>query len=285
VPGGEVWYAIVGAGGGIPLVVLHGGPGFPHDYLGSLDALADERPVVFYDQLGCGRSDHPDDPALWRIERFGAELGQVRAALGLERVHLLGHSWGTMLATDYALTPPVGLASLVLASPLLSTARWLADQAAYRRQLPADVRCTLDRCEATGATDSREYAAAMAVYFGQHGCRLETGPEALQHSSGGMNPAVYQAMWGPNEFCVTGNLADYDRTSRLGELALPVLLTCGRYDQAAPATVAWYQSLLPDAELAVFEQSAHMPHLEEPERYLATIRGFLRQVEARARAM
>src|SRR5688500_13940495 len=98
VEGGRVWYGVVGAGAGAPLLALHGGPGYPHDYLEPLERLAGERPVIFYDQLGCGRSDRPDEPALWRVERFVDELGRVRAELSLEQVHLLGHSWGSMLA-------------------------------------------------------------------------------------------------------------------------------------------------------------------------------------------
>lgn len=107
VPGGRVWYRIVGKDApGIALLVLHGGPGAPHDYLENLGALADERPVVFYDQLGCGRSERPDNPALWQLDRFVAELAAVRQALGLDRVHLLGQSWGTMLAVQALLHPP-----------------------------------------------------------------------------------------------------------------------------------------------------------------------------------
>lgn len=120
VVGGRVWCRIAGIGDRIPLLALHGGPGIPHDYLEPLVEVADERPVVFYDQLGCGRSDRPDDPSLWQIGRFVAEVSQVREALGLARVQILGHSWGTILAADYALHQPLGLVSLVLASPALS---------------------------------------------------------------------------------------------------------------------------------------------------------------------
>lgn len=128
VTGGRVWYRIVGARtGATPLLLLHGGPGAPSYYLESLAALADERPVVFYDQLGCGRSDKPSDPTLWRVDRFVEELGQIREALDLAEVHLLGHSWGTMLATDYMLTRPKGVTSLILASPSLSIPRWIED--------------------------------------------------------------------------------------------------------------------------------------------------------------
>lgn len=281
VTGGRVWYQVVGSGDATPLLTLHGGPGYPHDYLEPLAALADERPVVFYDQLGCGRSDRPDDSSLWRAERFVEELGQVREALGLEQTHILGQSWGSMLATDYALTKPAGLVSLILADPPLSIPRWLDDAAKYRRELPAEVQEVLDRHEAAGTTDSDEYDAAAMEYYKRHVCRLDPWPDAIMRTFEGAGHAVYKTMWGPSEFFMTGSLKDYDRTPRLHEIGVPTLFLCGRYDEATPEATAWYHSLLPGSELVVFEQSSHMPHLEESESYLATARDFLRRAEER----
>jgi proline iminopeptidase len=279
VPGGRVWYQVVGEGSGVPLLALHGGPGGTHYYFEPLLPLADERPLVLYDQLGSGRSDRPGDLSLWRIERFVAEIAAVRDALGLDRVHLLGHSWGTMLAADYLLTQPPGIVSRTLVSPLLSTARWVADQAAYRLALPPDVEAILTQYEEEGTTAAPEYEAAVAVYFQRHGCRLAEPPAALQEMFAGMGADVYQTMWGSSEFYCTGNLRDYDRTAQIAQLGLPLLFACGRYDQSAPATVADYQRRLPGAELVVFEQSAHLLHLEEPDRFVAVLRDFLRRAE------
>ncbi|MGH9660012.1 MAG: alpha/beta fold hydrolase, partial [Bryobacteraceae bacterium] len=153
VEGGAVWYKIAGAGERTPLLALHGGPGYPHDYLAPLEALSDERPVVFYDQLGCGRSGRPqNDPSLWVVERFVRELARVREALGLGRVHLFGHSWGSMLAVDALLDGARGVDSLVLASPALSIPRWLSDAARLRLLLPAHVQAVLEGHEAAGTT-------------------------------------------------------------------------------------------------------------------------------------
>lgn len=279
VPGGRVWYRVVGSSNAIPLLTLHGGPGFPHDYLEPLEGLSDERPVVFYDQLGCGKSDRPEDPALWRAERFVEELGQVREALGLKQVHILGHSWGSMLATDYVLTRPAGLVSLILASPCLSVPRWLADLEGYRSRLPAGVREVLDWHEAADTTDSKKYEAATMEFYRRHLCRLDPWPDAMMRMLHGAGLPVYHTMWGPTEFFMNGNLAGYDRTGHLHKIAVPTLFTCGRYDEATPDATAWYQSLLPGSEIAVFEQSAHMPHLEETERYLQVVRDFLGRVE------
>ncbi len=282
VTGGLVWYKIVNPGNTIPLLTLHGGPGTPHDYLEPLEGLADERPIIFYDQLGCGKSQRPDDTNLWQTRRFVEELGQIREALKLEQVHLLGHSWGSMLAVDYALTKPAGLMSLILASPPLSIPRWLKDLEIYRRELPVEVQQVLDEHEAKGATDSEEYQAATMEFYQRHLCRLDPWPEPLERGIAGEGTVVYNTMWGPTEFFMTGNLLHYDRTDRLGEIDIPTLFTCGRYDEATPDATAWYQSLLPKSELVVFEQSAHLPHLEETEGYLEMVRNFLQQVEQRS---
>jgi proline iminopeptidase len=288
VTGGMVWYQIIGAGdadgAGDPLVLLHGGPGFPSDYLSPLAALGQERPVVFYDQLGCGRSGRPIDSGLWRLERFVAEVGQVLAGLNLTRYHLLGHSWGAMLALDYALGGPAGLRSLILASPPLSLRRWLADAARYRAALPKAIREALDSHEAAGTIDTDAYAEAMGAYYARHVCRLDPSPEPLLRAREGFGQAVYRAMWGPSEFVIDGNLGDYERADRLPALAIPTLFTCGLHDEASPEATAFYAGLVPGAQTAVFERSSHLPHLEEPDAYLGVTRAFLRGVERRAGA-
>ena len=280
VEGGRVWYRIVGEGPKVPLLTLHGGPGCPHDYLLPLAALGDERPVIFFDQLGCGKSDRPTDSGLWRIDRFVRELATLRAALGLDRIHLLGHSWGTMLATDYALARPEGLISLILASPAISMPRWAADLAAYRARLPRPLRDTLDRHEAAGTTASPEYLRATLLFYQHHVCRIQPWPDLVRRSFDNVAEQVYGTMWGPNEFTATGNLREYDRRDRLGEIALPTLFTCGRFDEATPATTAHYQRLLPGSELRVFERSAHMAMIEESAEFVAVVRDFLARTEA-----
>ncbi|HLX57869.1 MAG TPA: proline iminopeptidase-family hydrolase, partial [Ktedonobacteraceae bacterium] len=264
-----------------PLLILHGGPGTPHDYLEPLEALADERPIIFYDQLGCGKSERPDDVNLWFSERFVEELGQIREALGLKQVHIFGHSWGSMLAVDYALTRPEGLVSLILASPPLCIARWLQDAADYRSRLPLEVQNILDRHEAAGTTDSEDYQWATMEYYRRHICRLKPWPDSLERARAAEGTVVYQTMWGPTEFFMTGNLLNYDRTARLHEINVPTLFTCGRYDEATPEATAWYQSFIPGSEMVCFEHSAHMPHLEETKGYLRVVRGFLDRVEQR----
>lgn len=245
-----------------------------------LEPLSDERPVVLYDQLGSGNSSKPSDPSLWTVELFLAELENVREALGLERVHLLGQSWGGMLAQEYALTEPAGLVSLVLSSTLSSAVLWREESLRLRAALPEEVRTALDRHEAAGTTDDPEYERAIFEFLHRHLCRIDPWPPVVEEMLHATNLEVYNTMWGPSEANPTGILADWDVTPRLGEIQVPALVLCGRHDEATPRQAETIAAALPDAELVVFEESAHLAPLEETDRYLATVRGFLARAEA-----
>ncbi len=225
VDGYDVWYRRVG-GGGTPLLVLHGGPGSGHDYLEPLQALATDREVIFHDQLGCGRSDKPDDSSLWRMERFVSELDTVRRGLGLEKVHLLGQSWGGWLAIEYMLSRPSGVMSLVLASTSASIPQFVAEASRLKEALPPEVYQVMRRHEAAGELQHPEYVAAVLEFYERHLCRLDPVPEPLQRTFRVIEGnAVYATMNGPNEFTVTGNLKDWDRTDRLAEILVPTFIT------------------------------------------------------------
>jgi proline iminopeptidase len=279
VPGGKVWYEVVGDGPGLPLITLHGGPGSTHYGLEPLKALADARPVIFYDQLGCGSSDRPDDLSLWTTERFVEELHLLRKELGLDRTHILGHSWGTMLGVDYYLTHPEGVQSLIMSSPCISIEKWIEDCNRYRSQLPLDVQEAMDRNEAAGTTDSDEYRKAEDVFTRRHVRRIDPMPPAMLKGRATRSAIVYETMWGPSEFYMTGNLKGYDRSADLHKISVPTLYSCGRVDEAAPDTVKWYASLTPTAEFVVYENSAHMAYWEETDRYLSVVRDFLAKAE------
>jgi proline iminopeptidase len=282
VDGGKVWYQVInGRSSGTPLICLHGGPGYPHDYLEPLAGLADARPVIFYDQLGCGNSERPSDARLWILDRFVVELRQVVAALHLERVHILGHSWGSMPLMDYALTRAPELAGLILASPCMSVKRWTEDGRALVAQLPSEMRDSIERNEAAGTTATPEYRTAMHEFSIRHICRLDPWPLAAQRSGAKSNDDIYTVMQGVSEFNITGNFRYYERAERLHEIDLPVLWICGRDDEARPETLAYFQSLVPGSGLAVIQDAGHFAHLEQPEAYLAAIRGFLARADAR----
>lgn len=282
VPGGQVWYQIVGSGRAIPLLTLHGGTGAGHDNLEPFEALASDRPVVFFDQLGCGRSDIPNDVSLWRIERFVEAVAAIRQALGLNRVHLYGQSWCGWLAIEYMLGKPAGVASLILGSTAASMRQFVDELAPLRAALPQEVQDTLQHYEATGDYYHPEYERAVWAFLGPLFCRLRPFPQAITRTKEifDRNRVPYETMWGPNNFTVTGNLKDWDRTNRLGEIVVPALILCGRYDEVTPGCSETLQRALPNSEMHVFEQSAHMAHLEEREHYMQMVRDFLRRVEA-----
>jgi proline-specific peptidase len=191
---------------------------------------ASGRSVIFYDQLGCGNStitvDH--DPSLWTVDLFVEEVGVLRDALGLDRVHLLGQSWGAMLGMEYALTQPEGMVSLVLHSGLASARAFEAGARGLLEQLPTDVRKTIARLEAAGVYGP-EYEAALLPFFQRHICRLDPWPDYIHGMLAKVrqNPEVYLAMWGPSDFTLVGTLSDWDITDRLGEISIPTLLMSG----------------------------------------------------------
>ena len=286
VEGGRVWYRRLGEGDALPVLLLHGGPGAAHDYMLPLaERLSEHRPAIVYDQLGCGRADRPDDTSLWTVDRSVTEVDQVRAALGLDRCHLLGQSWGGWLAIDYMARGPVGVAGLVLASTSASIAQFVAGARRLIDALPEPHRTALQELGARGEYDHPDYRAAEQEFYRRHLCRMDPWPEALVRSSDQMEGnQVYATMNGPTEFDVIGRLRTWDRTPDLGRIDVPTLITCGRYDEIAPACSETIAEGIPDARVVVFEESAHVAHLEEAEAYAGTVEEFLESVEARAAA-
>jgi len=286
VEGGRVWYRRLGEGDALPVLLLHGGPGAAHDYMLPLaERLSEHRPAIVYDQLGCGRADKPDDTSLWTVDRSVTEVDQVRAALGLEHCHLLGQSWGGWLAIDYMARGPVGVAGLVLASTSASIAQFVAGARRLIDALPEPHRTALQELGARGEYDHPDYRAAEQEFYRHHLCRMNPWPEALVRSSDQMEGnQVYLTMNGPTEFDVIGRLRTWDRTPDLGRIDVPTLITCGRYDEITPACSETIAEGIPDARVVVFEESAHVAHLEEAEAYAGTVEEFLESVEARAAA-
>ena len=279
VPGGPVWYRVVGAGRHTPLLLVHGGPGGDSCVMSALGELGGERPVVFYDQLGSGRSRRPTDLSLFRLDRFVEELDTVRRRLGLTRVHLLGHSWGGALVLEYVLRKgTAGVESLVLAGPLVSTRDWVADADVLRRALPPEVQAALLRHEAAGTTTSAEYLDARAEYYARY-LYHHPKPPIPACTGRGWNQVVYELMWGATELTCTGTLRDFDVTARLAEIHVPVLLMVGEFDELRAETARRYARLLPRAQVAVIEDAGHMSMVDQPEKVKAVVRGFLAEVE------
>jgi L-proline amide hydrolase len=287
--GHHVWYRIVGERelpGRLPLLVLHGGPGATHQYLESLGNLAASgRRVIFYDQIGCGNSDRPTDPDFYSAELFVDELATLRRELGLAHVHVLGQSWGGMLAMQYAIGQPAGLASIIVADSPADMMQWVSEANQLRAQLPPDVQRTLDEHEAAGTTADPAYAAAVDVFYRRHVCRLETWPDEVQRTVRALETDgfVYNVMNGPSEFHVIGKLKTWSILDQLGRIDAPTLLISGAYDEATPAIVGSIAQRIPHAEWVLFKESSHMPHVEERTAFQATVRAFLSGVEQQRR--
>ncbi len=276
---GRIWYRVCGEDRpGIPILVLHGGPGFMSMSDG-LDALWEGRPVWFYDQLGCGSSDRAADSSFYSVENYVAELAFVRSALKLDALYLMGFSWGCALACAYMLTAkPGGIRGLMLCAPYLSSPAWDADQRRNIALMPPDIRSAIETGEAAGDFGDSYQAAAMA-YYEKHVCILSPWPDSLQTAFSKFNMDVYRTMWGESEFTITGKLKDFDLTPRLADIALPVLLTCGDRDEADARTVKGFQERFPAARMAVIPKASHLHQVERPEIFCAVVKDFLRDTD------
>lgn len=277
VPGGRVWWRRVGTGTGTPILLLHGGPGAGHDYLAPLAALGDRHPVIFYDQLGCGRADAPADPKLYTVARSVAELSAVRRALGLDRVILYGHSWGSMLAIEYLCSRPrSGVEKLILAGALASVPQAVAGQQRLIAAMPDGAGARLHALERAGRTASPAYAALVQLFYQLHVCRLKHWPPEVMRTGANLQRSIaYRVMNGPNEFTITGNIKDWDRRRDLGRIAMPTLITTGQYDEV---TLDCHQTIrdgVRGSRLKVFPGLSHLTMNEAPGVYVGAVRKFL----------
>lgn len=277
IEGYHVWYRRVG-NGGIPLLTLHGGPGAGHDYLEPLEHLG--REVIFYDQLGCGKSARPKDNSLWRIERFASQIDLLRKALGLTNIHLFGQSYGGWLAIEYMLSRPPGVISLVLASTSGSVSQYVREMAGLKAGLPTKIYETLQRYEVTKDFLHPNYEAAYQEFLKQYMCRLNPWPDSLLRTTNNVKEfAGYETMWGSNEFEPTGNLKTWDCMDRLIEITVPTLITVGLYDEMPLKCAETLHERISFSQIAVFEKSAHVAHLEETNKYLEAVNSFLEKAE------
>jgi len=280
VPGGRVFYRSVGEGS-VPLLCLHGGPGFPHDYLEALEGLADRRQVIFYDQLGCGRSDRPDDDSLWTVERFVEELMAVRTTLELDQLHLFGSSWGGMLAMEYVLREEQPkLESLILCSSPASIPRWIEGCNELVAQLPQETQETIRDHEARGMTACPEYTAAVLEFEKRHVCRLNRWPEGVERAYRDAGYNVYNYMNGPSEFTVVGTLKEWSVLDRLDEIEVPTLITSGEHDEARPDHMHEIHERIAGSQLEILPGCSHLSFAEDPDAYFAIANAFFDRVEA-----
>lgn len=273
---GRVWWKVMGSGSRTPLLVLHGGPGAGHDYLEPLAELADQRPVVFYDQLGCGRSDKPDTPELWNIDYFVSEIDMIRAELGLDRVILYGHSWGGWLAQEYLAQrgDRAKVDALVLASTSASTRQFVAGAQALLAAMPGGIDQRRRELEATRKMQTLEYQAIVDAFFDAYVYR-GTQPAFTRSLENLSTSRTYPAMNGPNEFTVTGSLKGWDRESALASITIPTLILTSELDEVSLDCHLTLNRGIKNSHLVVIPKARHLAMLEQPETYNWILRGFL----------
>jgi L-proline amide hydrolase len=288
-PFGEhrTWYRVIGdlRNGRLPVLVVHGGPGCTHDYVDAFRDLAETgRAVVHYDQLGNGRSTHLRGRGadFWTVGLFLDEMDNLLRHLGIaEHYALIGQSWGGMLSSEHAVRRPAGLKALVIADSPASMRTWVAEANRLRRDLPADVQATLSAHEAAGTLTDPAYLAASRVFYDRHVCRVTPWPPEVARTFAAMDedPTVYHSMNGPTEFHVIGTLKDWTIEDRLDRIAVPTLVISGRHDEATALVVEPYVTRIPDVRWRVFEDSSHMPHVEERAACMAEVAAFLDAVD------
>ena len=281
--GYRTWYRVAGelGSGATPLLALHGGPGSTHHYFAPLEGLARRAAGRGLRPDRVRRSDRPEDLE-WSVDVFREEVDAVRSQLGLDRIHLLGTSWGGMLALEHVLGGAEGIVGLILSSSLASVEQWSTEQLKLRAALPGEVVEVLDRHERAGTYDDPEYEQAMEAYSDRHFYRGPQPRPELERMDAEKSKAVYRAMQGPNEWTVTGVMKGWDVRDRLGEIDVPTLVIRGRHDMSTDPISATLVTGIDGAREVVLENSSHTPVLEETEAYLAAISEFMRAAEGQS---
>jgi proline iminopeptidase len=279
VNGGKIWYRVAGEGDKTPLLVLHGGPGFPSYYLEPLAELSSERPVIFFDQLGCGRSDRITDTTLMTIDAHIDQIARLLQFLQVGDFYLYGHSWGSMLGLDYYLKHKDGIKAMIFSGPCMDVKRWEADADTLIAQMPDSARVVLQKSIEGVVEDQDRYRASLISYMDSYFARKKPAAPSLDSSSVKMGVNLYIYMWGSNEFRATGTLKDYNRTADLDQIDVPTLYIAGEFDAARPSTVRYHQSLTPNSRLVIVPGAAHFITNDNPEGEIAAIASFLDELQ------
>ena len=276
----NVWTRRVGHGP-VKLLTLHGGPGFPHDYLEVMDDFLPQKgiSVYYYDQLGVGNSDVPDDASLWTLDRYREEVEQVRKGLALDKFILYGHSWGGMLGIEYALAHQDHLKALIISDMTAGIPQYETYAQTLLAELSPEDRATLKKYEDAGKYDAPEYQQVMMEkVYGAHLLRLNPWPEPVLRSFKRLNDKIYNTMQGPNEFVISGNLKKWDRFNDLSRINVPTLIIAGRHGTMNPDDLRRMGKLIPKSRV-VLTEGAHLDMYDDQERYFREITRFIDDVE------
>lgn len=278
----KVWTQMLGTGQ-TQVLLLHGGPGFSHDYMQAMECFLPHAgyTMYYYDQLGCGNSDRPDDESLWNMDRYLVEVEEVRAGLGLTDFVLLGHSWGGMLTIEYALKYQKDghLKGIVISNMVASIDSFLKTAATWKDTLSPELRKSVDKVEADGDWDNPEYERIMMEeLYPKMICRISPWPEPLMRSFRLANRKIYVQMQGHSEFAVTGNLKGWDAWDRLPDIRVKALVLGAQHDEMSPDDCKKMAKVMPNAEVAICSQGSHMAFWDDQEQYFEYLMKFLKSL-------
>jgi proline iminopeptidase len=279
VNGGKIWYRVSSEVDKTPILMLHGGPGFPSYYLNPLLKLSKERPVIMFDQLGCGRSDRISDTTIMTIDNHIEQINSLLKALNIKEFYLFGHSWGAILGLDYYLKNNNSIKGLILGSPCLSAEIWTKDVDTLISTLADSIQIILRNSIAGINQDSDKFKSALNIYYKNFYWRKQPLSADIDSAFSQMGQNVYNYMWGNSEFIVTGTLKNYDRTGDLSKIKIPTLFVTGEYDAARPSTVKYYQSLIPNSKLEIISNSGHISMHDNPYENIKVISDFLNKLD------
>jgi proline iminopeptidase len=277
----KVWTKRMGSGP-IKVLLLHGGPGFSHEYLEAMESFLPEAGIemYYYDQLGVGNSDVPEDPALWTLPRYLTEVEEVRRGLGLEHFVLYGHSWGGILAMEYALNYQQHLRGLVISNMTAGTQSYLKRTAVLKTQLlTPEALAQFNALEAAKKYDDPAYTRiVMDDLYPKMICRLKPWPEPVSRAFRLVNEKIYNQMQGKSEFEVTGNLKDWERWDRLHEIKVKALTIGSTYDEMDPDDMRKMAKLMPNATCAICPNGSHLDLWDDQAVYFQNLLDFLGKV-------
>ena len=281
----NVWTKRFGNNPKIKVLLLNGGPGATHEYFECMESFLPQEGIefIYYDQLGCGNSDNPKDTSMWSLPRYVEEVEQVRQALNLtkDNFYLLGHSWGGILAAEYAFKYQQNLKGLIISNMMMSCPAYgkYADEV-LAKQMKPEVLKEIRQIEAKKDFANPRYMGLLEPnFYAEHLCRIVPNPEPVTRAMSKINQSLYVTMQGPSEFGISGKLTTWDRTKDLPKLTIPVLSIGGKYDTMDPAHMAWIATQVKQGASLICPQGSHMAMYDDQQTYMAGFVKFLKTVD------
>ena len=284
----KVWTKRIGNNPKIKVLLLNGGPGATHEYFECMESFlpAEGIEFIYYDQLGTGNSDNPNDPALWDLPRFVEEIEQVRLALQLDKdnFYLLGHSWGGILAAEYALKYQQNLKGLIISNMMMSAidySKYASDVLA--KQMDSKVLARIREIEKNKDFENPEYMQLLAPnFYAKHIVRMDISlwPEPINRAMGKINQSLYVTMQGPSEFGLSGKLENWDIKNQLSKITVPTLSIGAKYDTMDPKHMEWISTQVKNGTYLYCDKGSHMSMYDDQQTYMKGLIKFIKDTDS-----